>query len=586
MDDVRVHYNSPRPAPLQALAYTQGPHIHLGPGQEEHLTHEAWHAVQQKQGRVIPTLRLRENSLNDDPALEREADVMGTRAMAEQSREAGPALQPGTQPQGEVVQRRVGFEFEAAGGWFFEGHKTDEDSWQGISHTKATLLPTPNNLGNISADNGNVEFRTEPLSTLQEVTDTVTELLGLRNRFRGRITQLADGEKAFALGKVNAAANLYNEVRVRAGQGLTTRPQATLGVKLVDIPALFRKLVEIRGNEPGRASQARLLQNFPGFHPKSLQRIVAGGVQENATAAIADAGGIYQRAVATAAAAGTAEPVGVSGEILGLLTMVTRVLHDAFTASPNIPDMKYAFPLMARTDLRHMFTSLEANAQAFLGTLWNAGNGPLADEIHAWDSLDRRIFPQGYRGDDGQPQQGPTKREWLRSIFEAGQQNVHGKDALSPAPGYNRLEGFGSLGVDAVDPKLALLEFRGLATFAQTATIGSDDWLILAQTFFNLTDSVLNPPPADAADVADDVAMDVAVADIPGPGAAAQAAAPVHALAGPGPLLNVNPRKRKQVTPGPGAAAAPPDLSPPRKKVKPKKKKDDEKGKAARNGSG
>ena len=33
-DDVRVHYNSDKPARLGALAYTQGTQIHVGPGQE------------------------------------------------------------------------------------------------------------------------------------------------------------------------------------------------------------------------------------------------------------------------------------------------------------------------------------------------------------------------------------------------------------------------------------------------------------------------------------------------------------------------------------------------------------------------
>ena len=41
MGDVRVHYNSAKPAQLQALAYTQGTDIHVGPGQERHLPHEA-----------------------------------------------------------------------------------------------------------------------------------------------------------------------------------------------------------------------------------------------------------------------------------------------------------------------------------------------------------------------------------------------------------------------------------------------------------------------------------------------------------------------------------------------------------------
>jgi hypothetical protein len=82
MHDVRVHYNSAKPAQLQAHAYAQGTDIHLAAGQEKHLPHEAWHVVQQKQGRVKPTLQLKGIAINDDSALEREADVMGARAMA------------------------------------------------------------------------------------------------------------------------------------------------------------------------------------------------------------------------------------------------------------------------------------------------------------------------------------------------------------------------------------------------------------------------------------------------------------------------------------------------------------------------
>lgn len=77
MDDVRVHYNSSKPAQLQALAYTQGTEIHVGPGQEKHLPHEAWHVVQQMQGRVQPTVQMKGVQINDDEGLEREADVMG-----------------------------------------------------------------------------------------------------------------------------------------------------------------------------------------------------------------------------------------------------------------------------------------------------------------------------------------------------------------------------------------------------------------------------------------------------------------------------------------------------------------------------
>ena len=59
MSDVRVHANSSKPAEVGALAYAQGGDIHLGPGQEKHLPHEAWHVVQQREGRVQPTTSAR-----------------------------------------------------------------------------------------------------------------------------------------------------------------------------------------------------------------------------------------------------------------------------------------------------------------------------------------------------------------------------------------------------------------------------------------------------------------------------------------------------------------------------------------------
>ena len=82
MSDVKVHYNSSKPAQLQAHAYAQGNQIHLAPGQEKHLAHEAWHVVQQKQGRVSPTKQLKSKvNINDDASLEKEANVMGSKAL-------------------------------------------------------------------------------------------------------------------------------------------------------------------------------------------------------------------------------------------------------------------------------------------------------------------------------------------------------------------------------------------------------------------------------------------------------------------------------------------------------------------------
>jgi hypothetical protein len=81
LDDVKVHRNSDKPAQLQAHAYAQGTDIHLASGQEKHLPHEAWHVVQQKQGRVKPTMQMKyKTPVNDDIGLEKEADVMGAKA--------------------------------------------------------------------------------------------------------------------------------------------------------------------------------------------------------------------------------------------------------------------------------------------------------------------------------------------------------------------------------------------------------------------------------------------------------------------------------------------------------------------------
>ncbi|MGB9939425.1 DUF4157 domain-containing protein [Methanosarcina sp.] len=84
ISDVRVHYNSSKPAEVGALAYTQGTNIHIAPRQERHLPHEAWHVVQQARGRVRPMIQLKDVAVNDDEELEREADVMGLEAANQQ----------------------------------------------------------------------------------------------------------------------------------------------------------------------------------------------------------------------------------------------------------------------------------------------------------------------------------------------------------------------------------------------------------------------------------------------------------------------------------------------------------------------
>lgn len=85
---VRVHPESSSAPDVGALAYTQGTDIHFAPGQfkpdtsagQQLLGHELAHVVQQAEGRVQPTTEIGGMAVNDDVALEHEADVLGAKA--------------------------------------------------------------------------------------------------------------------------------------------------------------------------------------------------------------------------------------------------------------------------------------------------------------------------------------------------------------------------------------------------------------------------------------------------------------------------------------------------------------------------
>jgi hypothetical protein len=81
LDHVKVHYNSAKPAAVQAHAYAQGSDIHLASGQEQHLPHELAHVVQQAQGRVQATTSVDGMAVNDNIGLENQATSMGNKAL-------------------------------------------------------------------------------------------------------------------------------------------------------------------------------------------------------------------------------------------------------------------------------------------------------------------------------------------------------------------------------------------------------------------------------------------------------------------------------------------------------------------------
>jgi hypothetical protein len=83
LDDVKVHYNSPLPAQRQAVAYAQGNDIHVAPGQEQRVPHEAWHVVQQRGGRVSTTGRSHIGLSSDPDTLATERTLLAKRTPIE-----------------------------------------------------------------------------------------------------------------------------------------------------------------------------------------------------------------------------------------------------------------------------------------------------------------------------------------------------------------------------------------------------------------------------------------------------------------------------------------------------------------------
>lgn len=204
LDDVRVHYSSPKPAELQALAYTQGTEIHIAPGQERHLPHEAWHVVQQKQGRVKPTQQTAGRlEINDDETLEKEADALG----------------------GEIIQHRI------------KGDKTSGElsaSECGSVNEKKAAFSSSSQSGNIAQFRFTLALEGMTVEKLREILPsygiTGDDVIRIEERFDSlkkealpivSIPQLIERVLGRTQNKEAVSAQVKEDIINRAGEGTT-----------------------------------------------------------------------------------------------------------------------------------------------------------------------------------------------------------------------------------------------------------------------------------------------------------------------------------------------------------------------------
>ena len=304
MSDVRVHYNSSKPSEIGALAYTQGTDIHLGPGQEKHLGHEAWHTVQQKQGRVETTTQFKGIAGNDDQGLVKEADLMGAKvsqALTHQSettcldnQRSGQSSLQKKSVTGEAVQRKVGFEFQTVGstsGKMYEKQRTGIGAYRynaGTDPIDRGVHPSINDmqriwrehseddltLGTKIRGHGNTAYyRGDGWKLLNDGADMefVTEAFDERTRRGyGRARRvLVDMVRTIENWRMAQPENQAwfrptggtVDIAAKIPDGMHAHPQTTMGIPLDSMASFLRRVIPSSsrrsGGELGWSSKAR-----------------------------------------------------------------------------------------------------------------------------------------------------------------------------------------------------------------------------------------------------------------------------------------------------------------------------------------
>ena len=263
MDDVRVHRDSPEPAQVQALATARGTDIHLAPGQEQHLPHEAWHVVQQKQGRVAPTLAVNGVAVNDDAALEREADAMGAAAQRRADPTASPDPAParaGSAPA-PVVQRKVGFEFETG----IPVKSQNLTSGYSPLPYHQPIFDAKDGAWKVTADADAIEFVTQPfdesLGGRAQLAKAMTQMEAWAGKIPDRVKAVANAGKPGTARVDSVDENIGTTANLGSGwflkpltitlqaledKDIEASPQASAGVRLDRITELVDQMINVK----------------------------------------------------------------------------------------------------------------------------------------------------------------------------------------------------------------------------------------------------------------------------------------------------------------------------------------------------
>jgi hypothetical protein len=415
MDDVRVHYGSHEPARVQAHAFTRGRTIHVAPGQEQHLPHEAWHVVQQSRGRVHADTQMRGIGLSTSDSLEREADTMGARA-ASSSSIAMPGstrtnlARPASNHDSAPIQRKVGFEFQCRNLGVVELKKnkkegtTTETPYKPDKGAAHAMTVSPNGWY-LTSDGGEPEFVVEPAIEEGENKKLATVM--------NSMTKFAKdfGKKDIPLS--NDKGKLFKVTGLE--DPLTADPQITAGIAYGRLLDLYELLA---ARDPKRGSltnaNALLMQNKKVKHYTG-DDIQLGKVKKGVEAGMSNppAQRLFARMNLTQAE--QEQAFGVLTLIAGYLTKALELGH------AYIKD----FPLLAKTDMATIVANSPLGRFQFdeddisvLTLLVMVDRSNTREQIYDAKKLDSK----------NPDEDGPTIKEWTTGLFSSGGNR---KDLLS-----------------------------------------------------------------------------------------------------------------------------------------------------------
>jgi hypothetical protein len=121
LDDVRVYYNSLKPEEIDAHAYAEGNNVYIASGQEEHLPHELWHIVQQKDGLVKATGKVKGKKVNEKENLEADANKKAkeVRGLPKENKEthSAPLRDLGSPSENIAQMVKLGDPSDMSDGW-------------------------------------------------------------------------------------------------------------------------------------------------------------------------------------------------------------------------------------------------------------------------------------------------------------------------------------------------------------------------------------------------------------------------------------------------------------------------------------